>query len=66
MLLLVIVYSRQVTKSLINVLLFLIERNSSLRQRFMYYVHGLRITIRGFYLVVFGSLSSDFVVSAWS
>lgn len=47
-LLLVIVSCRLVTKSFINALLFLIERNSSLRQRFMYYVHGLRIIIRVF------------------
>lgn len=48
MFLLVIVSCRLVTKSLINALLFLIERNSSLRQKFMYYVHGLRIIIRVF------------------
>lgn len=48
MFLLVIVSCRLVTKSFINALLFLIERNSSLRQRFMYYVHGLRIIIKVF------------------
>lgn len=46
--LLVIVSCRLVTKSMIKALLFLIERNSSLRQKFMYYVHGLRIIIRVF------------------